>query len=73
MGARVEERPDGLAVPGGQSLHGGEIDSHGDHRIAMAFAVAALGAQGETRIMNAGAADVSYPGFFHDLAAVVQH
>jgi len=73
MGARVEERPDGLAVPGGQSLHGGEIDSRGDHRIAMAFAVAALGAQGETRIMNAGAADVSYPGFFRDLAAVVQH
>lgn len=72
MGARVEERPDGLLVPGGQRLRGGEIDSQGDHRIAMAFAVAALGAEGETRITNADAADVSYPGFFRDLAVVVQ-
>ncbi|HVO59960.1 MAG TPA: 3-phosphoshikimate 1-carboxyvinyltransferase [Terriglobales bacterium] len=72
MGARVEERADGLAVPGDQSLHGAEIDSRGDHRIAMAFAVAALRAQGATRILNADAADVSYPGFFRDLATVAQ-
>ncbi len=72
MGARVEERPDGLSIPGGQSLHGADIDSHGDHRIAMAFAVAALRGHGETRIANAGAADVSYPGFFTDLNTVVQ-
>lgn len=72
MGAKVEERPDGFSVPGGQSLHGAEIDSHGDHRMAMAFAVAALRAQGETHILNAAAAAVSYPGFFRDLNAVVQ-
>jgi 3-phosphoshikimate 1-carboxyvinyltransferase len=72
MGARVEERPDGLSVPGQQSLQGAEIDSHGDHRIAMAFAVAALRAQGETHISNANAADVSYPGFFRDLESVTQ-
>lgn len=72
MGARVEERSDGLSVPGGQALHGAEIDSHGDHRIAMAFAVAALRAQGETQIANADAADVSYPGFFRDLKTIAQ-
>ncbi len=72
LGAQVEERRDGLSIPGGQSLHGAEIDSHGDHRIAMAFAVAALRAQGETQIRNAGAADVSYPGFFRDLNTVIQ-
>jgi 3-phosphoshikimate 1-carboxyvinyltransferase len=72
MGARVEERADGLSVPGGQTLHGAEIDSHGDHRIAMSFAVAALRAHGDTCIANAGAADVSYPGFFRDLDSVSQ-
>jgi 3-phosphoshikimate 1-carboxyvinyltransferase len=70
MGARVEERSDGLSIAGAQALHGAEIDSRGDHRIAMAFADAALRAQGETRILNAAAADVSYPGFFRDLASV---
>ncbi|HET7204997.1 MAG TPA: 3-phosphoshikimate 1-carboxyvinyltransferase [Terriglobales bacterium] len=72
MGARVEELEDGLRIPGGQSLHGAEIDSHGDHRIAMAFAIAALRAHGETRITGADAADVSYPGFFYILDALVQ-
>ncbi len=72
MGAQVEEREDGLLVPGRQSLHGAEIDSHGDHRIAMAFAVAALRAAGETKIINAAVADVSYPGFYGALDAVVQ-
>jgi 3-phosphoshikimate 1-carboxyvinyltransferase len=71
MGARVDERPDGISVPGDQSLHGAEVDSHGDHRIAMAFAIAALRAQGDTRILNAGVADVSYPGFFSDLNSIV--
>ena len=64
LGADVEEREDGMRIPGGQSLHGAEVDSQGDHRMAMAFSVAALRAQGETRILNAGAADVSYPGFY---------
>ncbi len=66
MGATVEERPDGLRVEGRSAgaLRGAEIDPHGDHRIAMAFAVAALGAQGETRIRDAECAGVSYPDFF---------
>lgn len=74
MGARVEERPDGLKVEGrgaGQ-LHGAEIDSHGDHRIAMAFAVAGLAAEGETVIRGAECAGVSYPTFFEDLRRVAE-
>jgi len=72
MGASVEEREDGLRVPGGQSLHGAEIHSHGDHRIAMAFAIAALRAKGESKIVGADAAAVSYPAFFSTLETVVQ-
>ena len=72
MGAQVEEREDGLKIPGGQRLHGGEVDSLGDHRIAMAFAVAALRAEGETQIRGADAAVISYPGFFVALESVLQ-
>jgi 3-phosphoshikimate 1-carboxyvinyltransferase len=72
MGAQVEEREDGLKIPGGQKLRGAEIDSLGDHRIAMAFAVAALRAEGDTRIHGAEAAVISYPGFFQALERVVQ-
>jgi 3-phosphoshikimate 1-carboxyvinyltransferase len=72
MGAELEERPDGLRIPGGQRLHGAELDSFGDHRIAMAFAVAALRAEGETTILGADAAAVSYPGFFDDLRSVAR-
>jgi 3-phosphoshikimate 1-carboxyvinyltransferase len=70
MGAEVEERPDGLRIPGGQRLHGAELDSFGDHRIAMAFAVAGLRAEGETMILGADAAGVSYPTFFEELHEV---
>jgi 3-phosphoshikimate 1-carboxyvinyltransferase len=70
MGAEIEERPDGMRILGGQPLHGAELDSFGDHRIAMAFAVAALRAEGETMIHGAGAAGVSYPGFFEELETV---
>lgn len=70
MGAEVQERPDGLRVPGGQALHGAEIDSQGDHRIAMAFAVAALKAEGESLIRGADAARISFPEFFELLARV---
>jgi 3-phosphoshikimate 1-carboxyvinyltransferase len=70
MDAVVEERPDGLKIPGGQHLHGAALDSFGDHRIAMAFAVAALRAEGETTIYGADAAAVSYPTFFDDLGSV---
>ncbi|HTW30136.1 MAG TPA: 3-phosphoshikimate 1-carboxyvinyltransferase, partial [Candidatus Sulfotelmatobacter sp.] len=72
MGAEVEEREDGLKIPGGQTLHGAEIDSFSDHRIAMAFAVAALRAEGETLIRGAEAAAISYPAFFETLEAVVE-
>jgi 3-phosphoshikimate 1-carboxyvinyltransferase len=72
MGAQVEERDDGLKIPGGQRLRGAEIDSLGDHRIAMAFAVAALRADGETRIRGAEAAVISYPGFFDALERVAE-
>jgi 3-phosphoshikimate 1-carboxyvinyltransferase len=67
MGAEVEERDDGLRIPGGQSLHGAELESFGDHRIAMAFSVAALRAQGETQIRGSECAAISYPEFFATL------
>ena len=72
MGAECEERDDGLRVPGGQKLHGAEIDSGGDHRIAMAFAVAALRAEGETMIHGAESARISFPEFFEMLESVVE-
>jgi 3-phosphoshikimate 1-carboxyvinyltransferase len=72
MGAQVEEREDGLRVPGGQRLHGTEIDSYGDHRIAMAFAVAALRAQGDSLIQGADAARISYPEFFAVLGKITE-
>ena len=64
MGAEVEEFEDGVDVPGGQTLHGATIDSGGDHRIAMAFAVAALKAEGESVIQGAESAGISFPEFF---------
>ncbi len=69
MGATVEERPDGLRIAGriAGKLHGAEIEPHGDHRIAMAFAVAGLAAEGETIINDADCAGVSYPTFFAEL------
>ena len=68
MGARVEEFPDGLSVAGQQTLRGAEIESHGDHRIAMAFAVAGLIAEGVTLIRDSACVDISFPGFFDELA-----
>jgi 3-phosphoshikimate 1-carboxyvinyltransferase len=72
MGARVEEREDGLKIPGNQKLHGAQVDSFGDHRIAMAFAVAALRAEGETKIDRSEAAVISYPGFYEVLESLLQ-
>jgi 3-phosphoshikimate 1-carboxyvinyltransferase len=73
MGAVVEERPDGLRVEGRSAgkLHGAEIDPRGDHRMAMAFAVAALGAEGPTIIRDAECAGISYPDFFGVLEELV--
>jgi 3-phosphoshikimate 1-carboxyvinyltransferase len=69
MGATVEERPDGLRVEGRRAgkLHGAEIDPHGDHRVAMAFAVAALAAEGPTVILDANCAAVSFPAYYEEL------
>jgi len=69
MGASVEERPDGLKVQGRTAgkLHGAEIEPRGDHRIAMAFAVAGLAAEGNTVIRDANCAGVSFPAFFQEL------
>ena len=72
MGAEVAEFEDGLDVPGGQTLHGATIDSGGDHRIAMAFSVAALRAEGETLIQGAESAAISFPEFFDLLDLVAE-
>jgi len=67
MGARVRETADGLEFEGVESLHGATIDSFHDHRIQMSFAVAGCVAEGITRISDAQAAGVSYPGFMIDM------
>lgn len=70
MGAKIELLPDGLVIEGPTPLTGITIDSAGDHRVGMAFAVAALIASGETRIENEHAIHSSYPSFWSDLASV---
>ncbi len=72
MGAQVEEHEDGLKIPGGQSLHGAELESFGDHRIAMAFSIAALRAQSEILIHGSECAAISYPAFFSTLEGLVE-
>ena len=67
MGALVDERPDGFQIHDGQKPSGGTVDASGDHRIAMAFAITALGATGPTVITGPEVVDVSYPGFFDTL------
>jgi 3-phosphoshikimate 1-carboxyvinyltransferase len=70
MGADIDEAPDGFHVRGVRRLTGGAVDARNDHRLAMAFAVAALGAVGPTTIHDAGAAAVSYPEFFSVLESL---
>lgn len=74
MGARVEERPDGLRIEGrgGGRLRGAEIDPRGDHRMAMAFAIAALGAEGASTIHDSECVGISYPDFFKVLEDTVR-
>lgn len=71
LGAIVHETPDGLYVPGNQVLSGGRVEAFGDHRIAMAFAVAACFATGPVIIDDASCADVSFPGFFELLEGLI--
>jgi 3-phosphoshikimate 1-carboxyvinyltransferase len=74
MGAKVEERPDGLRVEGRAAggLRGAEIDPRGDHRIAMAFAVAGLAATSDTRLLDSSCTAVSYPKFFSELRRLAE-
>ena len=70
MGADVTATDDGMIIRGGRPLHGAVIDSHLDHRIAMTFAVTALAADGETRILGADCVNISYPDFYEDLRSL---
>jgi 3-phosphoshikimate 1-carboxyvinyltransferase len=72
MGARVSELPDGLEITGGTGLHGGELDSFTDHRIAMSLAIAGLNAKGPATIHRAEAAGISYPEFVSTLQKICQ-
>jgi 3-phosphoshikimate 1-carboxyvinyltransferase len=72
FGADIEERGDGFAVRGPTPLRGARVSSHGDHRIAMAMAVAGVLADGETEIEHSAVVDVSYPRFFTDLNAMLR-
>jgi 3-phosphoshikimate 1-carboxyvinyltransferase len=69
MGARVEERADGMVIHG-SPLHGASVNSHLDHRVAMALAIGALGAAGPTTIRDAQCVDITFPGFFTLLQTV---
>ena len=70
LGVAITARADGLVIhgTGGRRLAGGRVESHGDHRIAMAFGVAGLVAEGGVEVADAGVAEVSFPGFFARLA-----
>ena len=67
MGVKVEVHDEGFFVPGKQRFAAATLDSFGDHRIAMAFSVAALAADGDCKIEDAGAASVSFPEFYSTL------
>ncbi len=70
LGARVTVDGDTIEIDGGRKLTGATVETHGDHRLAMTFAVAGLVARGETLVRDPGSADVSYPGFFGELERV---
>jgi 3-phosphoshikimate 1-carboxyvinyltransferase len=72
MGVQVVETEDGMEITGGSPLHGAHLESFGDHRIAMAFAVAGLFAEGETVISNTECVATSYPGFDRQLELVMK-
>ncbi|MGN0412092.1 MAG: 3-phosphoshikimate 1-carboxyvinyltransferase [Lachnospiraceae bacterium] len=70
MGCDITATEDGMIINGGKALHGAEIDSHLDHRIAMSFAIASLIADGVTIIKDASCVNISYPSFYQDLASL---
>ncbi len=71
MGANIEEMPDGMVIHGVGRLKGAQVNSHGDHRLAMTLAIAGILAEGKTTIKGAEAAAVSYPEFWRDLSQVI--
>lgn len=72
LGAKIDELPDGMVIEGGHPLKGTKVSSHGDHRLAMSLGIAALMATGETTIEDAGVVDISYPGFWQSLQAIIK-
>jgi 3-phosphoshikimate 1-carboxyvinyltransferase len=69
LGVAIEERPDGFVIEGGRRLHGTRVSSGGDHRLAMALAIAGMLAEGDTIVERADAVGVSYPGFWQEVTA----
>lgn len=72
MGADATATEDGMIIQGGKPLHGAAIPTRKDHRIAMSFAIAGLVADGETKLLDAECVDISYPGFYEELARLQQ-
>ena len=72
MGAESQATEDGMSIHGGKPLHGAEIDSHLDHRIAMSFAVAGLLSEGTLSIKNGECVNISYPEFYSDLYSLAE-
>ena len=72
MGADIEATPDGMIIHGGRPLHGAEVDSHLDHRVAMSFAVAGLLCDGTLTIRNGECVNISYPEFYNDLYSLAE-
>jgi 3-phosphoshikimate 1-carboxyvinyltransferase len=70
LGAAIEPTPDGMIIDGRERLNGGEVSSHGDHRIAMSCAIAALAAAGPVRITDTACTDTSFPGFWERLGSI---
>ena len=71
MGCDIEATDDGMIIHGGKPLYGADINTHNDHRLAMSFAIAALSAEGTTRILDDNCVGISYPTFFKDLQALL--
>ncbi len=72
MGADITPTDDGMIIRGTGRLTGASVQSHFDHRIAMAFTIAALAAEGPTSILNSQCVDISYPGFFDQLSELTK-
>ena len=72
LGVSISEHEDGMTVEGGRGVHGGDVQSFGDHRLAMALAAAALAGSGDVRIAGAEAVSVSYPAFWQHLEQITE-